>query len=116
MNEIDRSILREIRSRLGPSGAYEVFDTDLIVLINSAFDRLCQLGIGPLSPFRISGENETWDDFIPEENRQALIHDYVYLSVKLIFDPPQNSGALNTFKEQIQKYEYLLKETAQFGY
>ena len=110
------SILTEIRTRIGPSASYEVFDTDLIVLINAAFARLCQLGVGPSAPFRITGPLETWDDFMSEEERQPEVNDYVFLSVKLIFDPPSNSAILNTYKEQLQKYEYLLKETAQFGY
>lgn len=109
------SILKSIRQRIGPSADYEVFDNDLIVLINSAFSRLRQLGVGPTYPFRIEDEDAEWSDFI-EDGVMEEIKDYVYLSVKLIFDPPSNSGVLNAYKEQIAKYESLLKDVAYHGY
>ena len=109
------SILKSIRQRIGPSAGYDVFDNDLIVLINSAFSRLRQLGVGPDYPFYIEDEDAEWSDFM-EDGEMEEIKDYVYLSVKIIFDPPANSGVLNAYKEQIAKYESLLKDVAYHGY
>lgn len=109
------SILKSIRQRIGPSADYNVFDNDLIVLINSAFSRLRQLGVGPDYPFYIEDEDAEWSDFV-EDGEMEEIKDYVYLSVKIIFDPPANSGVLNAYKEQIAKYESLLKDVAFHGY
>ena len=53
---VPESILRTIRKRMGPAEDYEYFDTDLIININSAFSRLCQLGVGPSTPFKITGK------------------------------------------------------------
>ena len=109
------SILKTIRRMIGPDEDYEYFDTDLIIHINSAFSRLCQLGVGPERPFHITGDEETWCQFMDCGNMED-IKQFVYLSVKCIFDPPASSTVLNAYKEQINKLEWLLKEVAQFGY
>ena len=109
------SILKTIRRMMGPDEDYEYFDQDLIIHINAAFSRLCQIGVRPETPFRITGTEETWDMFM-DEGYQEEIKQYVYLSVKLIFDPPASASVMNAYKEQIEKLEWLLKEVARFGY
>lgn len=109
------SILRTIRKMIGPAEDYSYFDTDLIININSAFSRLCQLGVGPEIPFRITGEDEVWSDFM-DDGYQEEIKQYVYLKTKLIFDPPANGSVVSTYKEEIEKLEWLLKEVARDGY
>lgn len=110
-----QSILKTIRRMMGPDEDYEYFDTDLIIHINSAFARLCELGVGPEQPFYITGTEETWDEFI-DSSFCERVKQYVYLSVKNIFDPPSSSSVMNAYKEQIEKLEWLLKETAVTGY
>lgn len=112
---VPESILKTIRKMIGPAEDYSYFDTDLIININSAFSRLCQLGVGPEEPFKITGEDETWDDFMMD-GYQEEIKTYVYLKTKLIFDPPANGGVVNLYKEEIDKLEWLLKEVARDGY
>ena len=112
---VPESILKTIRKMVGPAEDYQYFDTDLIININSAFSRLCQLGVGPESPFKITGEDETWSDFMCD-GYQEEIKTYVYLKTRLIFDPPANGSVVNTYKEEIEKLEWLLKEVARDGY
>ncbi len=109
------SILKTMRKLIGPSEDYIYFDSELIMNINSAFSRLCQLGVGPETPFRITGESETWSDFM-DGGYQEEIKQYVFLKVKLIFDPPSSSTVINVYKEQLDMLEWTLKEVAQFGY
>ena len=109
------SILTTIRKMIGPSASYDVFDTDLIVNINSAFSRLCQLGVGPTAPFKITGENETWDEF-SAANYQEEVKQYIYLKTKMIFDPPASSVVKDAYEKQIDMLEWTLKEVARFGY
>ena len=109
------SILKTIRRMMGPDEDYEYFDQDLIIHINAAFSRLCQIGVGPETPFRITGTEEIWDMFM-DAGYQEEIKQYVYLSVKLIFDPPASASVMNAYKEQIEKLEWLLREVARFGY
>ena len=111
----EQSILKTIRRMMGPSEDYEYFDQDLIIHINAAFSRLCQLGVGPEAPFHITGTEEEWSDFM-DEGHMEEIKQYVYLSVKNIFDPPASASVMNAYKEQIEKLEWLLKETSYFGY
>ena len=110
-----QSILKTIRRMIGPDEDYEYFDTDLIIHINAAFSRLCQLGVGPERPFHITGDQETLYEFIEAGHLEEVKH-YIYLSVKQIFDPPASSTVLNAYKEQLDKLEWLLKEVAQFWY
>lgn len=111
----EKSILKTIRRMIGPDEDYEHFDTDLIIHINSAFSRLCQLGVGPERPFRISGTDEKWCQFM-EQGDLEDVKTYIYLYVKNIFDPPSSSSVMNAYKEQLDKLEWLLKEVAEFGY
>lgn len=109
------SILETIRKMIGPSVSYDVFDTDLIVHINSAFSRLCQLGVGPDVPFTITGTDETWDDFVCKATPYDVIQ-YIYFNVKMDFDTPSNSTVSETYTKKIEKLEWTLKEVARFGY
>ena len=109
------SILNSIKKLLGPSEDYTHFDADIILHINSAFSRLCQLGVGPEKPFKITGADEVWTDFI-EDGYQEDVKQYVYLSVKQIFDPPANSFLMEANKQQIDKLEWLLNSVAEVGY
>lgn len=111
----EHSILRNIRRMIGPSEDYEYFDMELKIHINSAFSRLCQLGVGPESPFKITGEDEVWEDFI-DDGYLEEVKQYVFLSVKNIFDPPSSSAVMSAYKEQIEKLEWLLTEVSRFGY
>lgn len=123
---MSKSILMTIRQMIGPSASYDVFDTDLIIHINTAFSRLCQLGVGPKTPFKIADDTATWDDFINSdtegfydrsaEDMIADISQYIYLKTRMIFDPPASSSVANAFQAQIDTLEWTLKETARYGY
>ena len=106
---MEESILNTVKTMLGPEGDYDDFDTDIIIHINSAFSVLTQLGVGPPKGFRIRDDASTWSDFIPDDRDDLdLIKDYVYMKVKLIFDPPPNSYTVEALKEQIKEAEWRL--------
>ena len=114
--ERDDSILKTVRQMIGPSASYDVFDTDLIIHINAAFSRLCQLGVGPERPFSIHGDDEKWSDFGLPEGYQEEVKQYVYLKTKLIFDPPASSAVQNAYQETVNMLEWTLREVSRFGY
>ena len=58
------SILDDIKSSIGIVPEYTEFDKQLIVLINSAFSTLHQLGYGPDGGFEIEDNTTTWDKYI----------------------------------------------------
>lgn len=104
---MEDSILVSIRQMLGPSGTYDVFDPQLINYINTAFGRLYQLGIGPAEPFSITDDQAKWSDFVESGSIEEL-KTYVYLKVRFLFDPPQNSSVLTAYNEQAKELEWEL--------
>lgn len=114
-NAEEPSILKTIRKMIGPSASYEVFDTDLIIDINSAFSRLSQLGVGQRPPFKIHGETETWTDFMAEDMPEE-VKQYIYLKTRMIFETPSSSIVTNALQAQIDMLEWTLKEIAAVGY
>ena len=100
------SILTSIKKMLGISEEYTHFDEDLIMHINSALAVLGQLGVGPSIGFFIEDDTAVWSDFIPDLNRLQFIKTYVYEKVKLVFDPPSSSSALQALNESIKELEW----------
>lgn len=105
---MENSILVDIKKLLGMTEEYEPFDKDIVIHINSAFVTLRQLGVGPVEGFRISDETAIWSDFIQDNKILGMVKDYVYLKVKMIFDPPSNSNVMEAYKESIREYEFRL--------
>lgn len=100
------SILTSIKKMLGIEADYKHFDQDIITHINSTFNILNQLGVGPEEGYVISGDSETWEDFLGEFVRSlAMIKSYVCLKVRMLFDPPSSSIIVNAFNESIKEYE-----------
>lgn len=107
------SILTSIKKLLGIAEDYEHFDQDLIIHINSVLSVLTQLGVGPSEGFSIEDENATWNDFIPEDKRLSSIRSYVYMKVKLLFDPPLSSSVMESMNRTISEFEWRLNVAAE---
>lgn len=107
------SILTSIKKLLGISEEYEHFDADLIMHINSVFMILTQLGVGPSEGFRITDKSEIWTDFISEPARIDLVKSYMYLKVKLLFDPPSSSAVIESMNRMISEFEWRLNVAAE---
>lgn len=99
------SILLTIKKMLGIAEEYHAFDLDIIVDINSVFLNLNQLGVGPIEPYQIVGDGETWDDF-QGENSIPGVQTYTYLKTRLLFDPPTNSFLVDNIQKQIAELEW----------
>lgn len=103
------SILLSIKKLLGIDSSFSNFDPDIILHINSVFTNLKQLGVGPKDGFRITGGDEEWSDFINDEKQQLdAVRTYMYLKVKLVFDPPLNGSVMESMKETIKELEWRL--------
>ena len=100
------SILTSIKKMLGIAEEYEHFDMDLIIHINSALSILTQLGVGPSRGFSIQDKTATWDDFIPEGANLETVKSYVYLKVRLLFDPPANSSVIESTNRLLSELEF----------
>lgn len=109
------SILTSVKKMLGIEADYEHFDTDLIMHINSVLLILNQLGVGPLTPFTITGTDETWSDFFSDVAVIELVKSYVYLKVRLIFDPPSTGVLHEAMERQIVEFEWRLNAQVEGG-
>lgn len=107
------SILTSVKKIIGIDEAYEHFDADIIMHINTILLVLKQIGIGPSTGFKIESDAETWSDFLGDKlNDYIEVETYVALRVRLIFDPPANATAVESLKETIKEMEYRLYITA----
>lgn len=106
---VNSSILLSVKKMLGPSADYDIFDPELIIHINSVFGTLHQLGVGPEEKFVITGDSELWSDFTTEGEEIEEVKSYMYLRVRLLFDPPSSSFVLSSFKEQMKELEWRLQ-------
>jgi hypothetical protein len=100
------SILTSIKKLLGIAEEYEHFDPDIVMYINSAFSVLTQLGVGPEDGFRIEDSSTDWSEFLCDNYRLEFVKTYVYLKVKLGFDPPLSSAAIEAINRQISELEW----------
>lgn len=102
------SILTSIKKLLGIAEEHDQFDVDIILHINSALMTLRQLGVGPQDGYMITGDIETWYDYLGDTKMLEQVKTYVYLKVKMVFDSPTNSFVLDAMNRQAQEYEFRL--------
>lgn len=107
------SILISIKKLLGIEEGYENFDTDIIIHINTVFSTLTQLGVGPNKGYSIKDETATWNDYLKGDERLESVKTYVYLRVKMIFDPPSASSVAEAYNRTIQELEWRLNVAAE---
>lgn len=107
------SILASIKKQLGITEEYTQFDSDIIMHINSVLAILTQLGIGSTDGFAISDDRSTWQDFMGEDKKLEFVKSYVYLKVKLLFDPPLSSAVIESMNRTISELEWRILVVAE---
>jgi len=105
---VEQRILISVKKVLGLPEADTSFDVDITMHINTVLATLTQVGIGPAEGFMIEGAADTWDAFIGNDKRLNAVRTYVYLRVRLLFDPPQTSFVIDSMQKQIQEFEWRL--------
>lgn len=95
-----------IKKLIGFQYDYTAFDVDILININSVFGILYQLGVINY-PIEITSTT-TWAELNLDTDVLSMVKDYIYLKIKLIFDPPQ-IGSLNaSMTERIKELEWRL--------
>ena len=102
------SILTSIKKLLGITEEYEHFDQDIIIHINTALMILTQLGVGPSEGFFIKDKYALWSDFIPDVKTLEDVKSYIYLKVRMLFDPPTSSSLMNAMEQNMKELEWRL--------
>ena len=111
---LEEKILSSIKKLLGLNDGVTVFDTDIVIHINTVFANLTQMGVGPQNDegknigFRISTGNEVWGDFTDNDILIDNVKTYVYIKVKMVFDPPTSSALIDAYNAQAKELEWRL--------
>ncbi len=107
---METSILTSTKKILGIDENYTAFDLDIITHINTAFSILTQLGIGPTGGFAIEDESAVWSDFInlSTDIEYNTLKSYIFLRVRLLFDPPTTLYVISAYEQQIRELEWRL--------
>lgn len=100
------SILESTKKVLGFEPEYKAYDLDIMMHINTVFTTLQQLGVGPVNGYMIESDQEEWSDFLGNNLTLNSVKTYVYLRVKLVFDPPPTSFAIAAMEEQVKEQEW----------
>lgn len=106
---MENSILNSVKKAIGIYPEYTDYDDTIIMHINTILMNLNTMGIGTEGYFTITGDTETWDQFITGNSEDlAAIQTYVALKVRLLFDPPSNSFVIDSINKQLAEIEYRL--------
>lgn len=107
---MDDSVLNTIKKMLGLAADYTAFDTDIIVFINGVLMTLHQYGVTPKEGYKITGPDEKWSDFLPSDKLLEAVKTYIFLKVKIVFDPPTSSYVLTAYQSQADENLWRIKE------
>lgn len=94
---------------LGISSDDISFDNDLIPFTNGALNIVNQLGVGPSTGFVITDSSQKWSDFMGERKDLEIVKSDIFLRVRLIFDPPQNSFLVSAIQKQIEEFDWRIE-------
>ena len=108
------SIFDSVKDYLGPSDEDTHFDGQIMEHINTAFQILHQLGVGPKAGFVVEDRSTTWDEYLTNDILLHSIKAYVQKRVKIAIDPPTSSFVLESMKDQIKEFEWRNYTEAEF--
>lgn len=106
-------ILDTVKKMLGVDLVDDSFDMELIIFINDVFSKLNQLGVGPTTTYVIDDRLDKWTDFLLDRADLNMVRTYMYLQVRITFDPPTNPSLLENMMKRIQEYEWRLNVQAE---
>lgn len=102
------SILSSIKKMIGIEEDYTHFDKDIIVQINSTLITLRQIGVDMKENFFVVDNSNTWDESMIDVSILDMVELYIYLKVRLIFDPPQNTSVQDSINKNLSEIEFRL--------
>lgn len=110
---MEQSILNSVKKVLGLPEDYTAFDLDVVLHINSVLSTLSELGVGPAEGFAIEDAEPTWSDFLGLDPRFNKVKSYIYLRVRMLFDPPTTGYLIAAMEKQIQEAEWRITVQAE---
>lgn len=105
---MEASILNSVKEMLGGiSQDNSDFDISLILFINSVLADLYTLG-GITELVEINDATDTWDQLNAKPTTMGFIKPFVFLKVKMLFDPP-TGGAKEALDNVLSEYEWRIQ-------
>jgi hypothetical protein len=104
---VEPSILNSTKKVLGLPSDYTPFDLDVLTHINSTLATIHQLGVTDEVKY-VTDENDVWDDLGLDRDQVNWARTYIFLKVRLLFDPPGTSFLLEAMNKQIEEHEWRL--------
>lgn len=102
------SILISIKATLGVAQDDPSFDGEILTFINAALSEVHQVGVGPAEGLMIFSESEEWIDLIGGNVNLNLVKPYIYLYVKMLFDPPDVGFVLTSMERILERHIWRL--------
>lgn len=114
--EFTDSILKTTRKALGLNEDDSSFDSELLMHINSSLGKALQNGVGKLTI--VNDETTTWidvkDDTQTGNDYFGLLPTFVFLSTKVLFDPPPPS-LVDVYSRQVDEHLWRLRAAYEGG-
>jgi hypothetical protein len=107
------SILDSVKKMVGFDPDYTVFDLDIVILINSAFGSLQQLGVGADTGFVITDNTTLWQQYVSQFAYLGMVKTYIFMAVRLAFDPPANSFGITAIQDQLEQLAWRINVAAE---
>ena len=100
------SVLSSTKQMLGINVEDDSFDVNVIMAINAALTILFDLGLTEVEDQVIIDDETTWDELLGGRTDIGYVKIYIFQKVKLIFDPPTSSAAIEAMQRSISELEW----------
>ena len=100
------SVLSSTKQMLGISPEDTSFDVNVIMSINTALTTLMDLGLTEVEDEIVIDDDMTWDDLLGGRTDIEYVKTYIYQKVKMIFDPPTSTAAIDAMQRSISELEW----------
>lgn len=100
---VEQSIFKSTKVMLDIADGDASFDNNVLSFINAALSDLTDLGAGPSDGLVVTGDTEEWEALTENASDTERIKNWVYLKVRLFWDPPQTSFLLDAHTRQIDE-------------
>lgn len=100
------SVLLSTKQMLGISPEDTSFDVNVIMSINTALTILMDLGLTEVEDQIVTSDYMTWDDLLGGRTDIEYVKTYIYQKVKMIFDPPTSTAAIDAMQRSINELEW----------
>lgn len=110
---VDDSILLSIKKMLGMEPEFTQFDPDIILHINTIIQVLYQIGLDIPEGFVVVDQNNLWTDYIQNPRYvkiTSLIKQYIFMRVRMIFDPPSSQTLSTAIQESINEMQWRISQ------